>query len=82
MSTPAHSIDWDGVKVLDREAKWFKRGVKEAIQIKRRGSNLNRDKGRHQLPPAFDSILSSDQPPSTSGQMTQNPGNRNSISRH
>ena len=30
-----HDIDWEGVKVLDKEDNWFRRGVKEAINIKR-----------------------------------------------
>ena len=60
---------------------WFNR-VREAIQIKRRGSNLNKDKGRHQQPSAYDSILSSDRRLSTSGQMTKFPATLDNISRH
>ena len=40
-----HDIDWTGVKVLERESKEFSRRVLEAIQIKTKGPNLNRDKG-------------------------------------
>ena len=48
---------------------WFKLGVKEAIHIKRKASDRNKDKGRHQLPSVYDSIISSDRS-TTSGQMT------------
>ena len=40
-----HDIDWTGVKVLERESKEFSLRVLEAIQIKTKGPNLNRDKG-------------------------------------
>ena len=77
-----HSIDYEGVVVKAREEDWFKRGVKEAIHIKRKASDLIKDKGRHQLPSVYDSIISSDQS-TTSGQMTQSPANSNTnISRH
>ena len=77
-----HSIDYEGVVVKAREEDWFKRGVKEAIHIKRKASDLNKDKGRHQLPSVYDSIISSDQS-TTSDQMTQSPANSNTnISRH
>ncbi|XP_072048871.1 uncharacterized protein [Amphiura filiformis] len=87
VSGSAHSIDWEGVKILDREENWFRRGVKEAIQIKRNESDLNRDKGRHHLPPTYDSVIhSSDRRRSTSvatsGQMTQFPATNQNISRH
>ena len=38
-----------GVNVLDKEDNWFRRGVKEAINIKWTSSDLNRDRGRHHL---------------------------------
>ena len=40
-----HQIDWDGVRILDREEGWYRRGVQEAIHIRRSGSDLNRDRG-------------------------------------
>ncbi|XP_066263270.1 uncharacterized protein [Branchiostoma lanceolatum] len=48
-----HKIDWDNVKVLDQDSDWFSRGVREAIQIRRQRSTLNRDRGRHYLKPDF-----------------------------
>ncbi|KAI8483456.1 hypothetical protein Bbelb_387880 [Branchiostoma belcheri] len=44
-----HNIDWDRVKVLDQDSDWFARGVREAIQIRRQCSTLNKDRGRHYL---------------------------------
>ena len=55
-----HRIDWSNVKVLDQDSNYFSRGVREAINIYRHPSSLNRDKGRHQLPPVYQSILSHD----------------------
>ncbi len=46
-----HSIDWSKVKVLDQDSDWYSRGVREAINIRRISSTLNRDWGRHDLPP-------------------------------
>ena len=55
---------------------------KEAIHIKHKVSDLNKDKGRHQLPSVYDSVISSDQS-TTSGQITQSPANSSTnISRH
>ena len=69
-----HSIDWEGVRILDREANWYKRGVREAIQIRRTGSDLNRDRGRHDLPVVYNKLLSLDTnqsiPVVQSGQVT------------
>ncbi len=52
-----NDIDWEGVKVLDKETNWFRRGVKEAINIKRTNSDLNRDRGRHHLPRSYNRII-------------------------
>ena len=56
-----HKIDWDGVRILDREEDWYRRGVREAIHIRRSGSDLNRDRGRHDLPVVYNRLLSLDQ---------------------
>ena len=68
--------DYEGAVVKAREEDWFKRGVKETIHIKGKASDLNKDKGHHQLPSVYDSIISSDRS-TTSGQMTQSPANSN-----
>ena len=52
-----HDIDWEGVKVLEMEKNWFRRGVKAAINIKRTNRNLNRDRGRHHLPSAYNRLI-------------------------
>ncbi|CAH1245983.1 Hypp7622 [Branchiostoma lanceolatum] len=39
------------VTILDRESRWFERGVKEAVYIRSRSPSLNRDQGRRRLPP-------------------------------
>ena len=66
-----HDIDWEGVKVLDKEDNWFRQGVKEAINIKQTSSDLNRDRGRHHLPSAHDRVISSrDSSPSGLGHVT------------
>ncbi|KAI8502833.1 hypothetical protein Bbelb_195350 [Branchiostoma belcheri] len=57
---PRPYIDWDRVKVLDQDSDWFARGVREAIQIRRQRSTLNKDRGRHYLKPAYDCLLSGD----------------------
>jgi len=53
-----HQIDWDNIKVLDREPKEFPRRVREAIYIKKEGPRLNRDKGLD-LDPVWDNLLTS-----------------------
>ncbi len=54
-----HNVDYDNVKVLDRETNWFRRGVKEAIQIEVSEADLNRDRGRHTLPRVYRGLLHS-----------------------
>ncbi len=56
---PGHRVAMDDVKILDREPKWFERGVKEAIYIRTRRPDLNRDGGRYQLPHLWDRLLQS-----------------------
>ena len=54
-----HLIDWEETKIIDRDPNPFTRKVREAIQIRKRGTKaLNHDDGLHSLdhvynPPVF-----------------------------
>ena len=50
MNSKKHSFKNQEVNILDREGKWFERGVKEAIYVTREEPSLNRGGGlRHNL---------------------------------
>ena len=51
-----HKIDWEGIKVLDKDNRDFPRLVKEAIQIRKSDSTMNRDVGLD-LPAIYNSAL-------------------------
>ena len=53
-----HTITIENTKVLDKEADWFRRGVKEAIHIYQEKASLNLDKGRHYLEDGYKCLLS------------------------
>ena len=57
MNIKQHSFSQDNVSVLDREPKWFQRGVKEAVHIAASRPSLKRDRGRHILPAAYNSLV-------------------------
>ncbi|XP_049914604.1 uncharacterized protein LOC126398968 [Epinephelus moara] len=55
-----HSFEDSNVHTLDREDRWFERGVKEAIYVKLEKPSLNRGGGlRHHLSPTYNAVLSS-----------------------
>ena len=54
-----HEINWEGVKILDKESVDVKRKIKEAIHIRRQRLTLNRD-GGYDIPAIFDHLLSRD----------------------
>ena len=54
---PSHTVSLDSTKLLDKEPKWFERGVKEAVYIRAHSPSLNRDGGRHQLPHIWDRVI-------------------------
>ncbi|XP_072033335.1 uncharacterized protein [Amphiura filiformis] len=62
-----HSIDWDGVRILDREEDWFRRGVRESDPNKENWQRPQQRPGRHDLPVVYNKILSLDQNQSISG---------------
>ena len=43
--TENHTIDWDGVKFIDKEPNRRTRQIKEAIWIRKTKTAKNRDKG-------------------------------------
>ena len=55
----AHSFEDSNNRILDREDRWFERGVKEAIYVKVEKPSLNRGGGlRHHLSPIYNAALS------------------------
>ena len=56
--SPGHNVDINNAKILEREPRWFERGVKEAIHIRAKVPSLNKDGGRHQLPHIWDRLIS------------------------
>ncbi len=46
-----HKLDAENIKIVDRESRWFQRGVREALHIRSRSPSLNRDRGRQNIPP-------------------------------
>ena len=56
-----HSVDIESVRILDRAPSWFKRDIKEAVDIHVRAHKpvLNRDGGRYNLPHIWDNTLTS-----------------------
>jgi hypothetical protein len=59
LNETGHSLDEEGTRVVAREEQFWPRKIHEAIEIKLRAPNLNRDAGYH-LPPIYDSLLLSD----------------------
>ncbi len=51
-----HRIDWDGVRVIDQEQRFFPRKIREAIKIWERAPELNRDRG-YKLAPVYQAVL-------------------------
>ena len=53
--------------VLCTEENWFKRGVKEAVAIKKIKPTLNKDQGRYHLSSLYDNLIRSSVAMKTSG---------------
>lgn len=45
------------IKILGRDKNWFRRGIREAIEIKRLNPALNKDRGRHILSNSWSVLL-------------------------
>ena len=52
-----HGKDKMNVKIIGREENNWKRGIKEAIEIKRRKPTLNQDDGRYNLAAIYDIVI-------------------------
>ena len=52
-----HVINWDEVKIKDSDSNERKRGIREAIAIRRNRHTMNRDEGRYILSHTYDQIL-------------------------
>ena len=57
IESPGHHIDLENVKILDREPRWFDKGVKDAIYIYINQPTLKKDGGWYKLPNAYDPVL-------------------------
>ena len=44
-------------EILCTEDNWFKRGIKEAIAIKKIKPTLNKDEGRYHIPAIYDKLI-------------------------
>ena len=66
-SNNTHKIDWDNVKVLEKETKDFPKKVLEAIHIRKKVPNVNRDKGLD-FDPVLDDLV---KPTKTRGTKTE-----------
>ena len=72
-----HVIDWDNAKILDRDSNLFTKKVREAIQIRTRGTKaLNRDDRVYSLDHVYNPLLKRHQLPGneTTSSRAQLPG--------
>ena len=52
-----HAIDWQSPKIVDKATDWGKRGIREAITIRKLLNNMKRVKGRYFLLHLYDDLL-------------------------
>ena len=52
-----HVIDWENVKIVDRESDDRTRRIREAIHIRKEQELMNRDEGGHRLSHLYDVLL-------------------------
>ena len=57
MADGEHSRDDMILEILGFEDNWWKRGIKEAIDIKKYKPTLNKDQGRYHLPSIWDNVI-------------------------
>ncbi|KAI0230484.1 Centrosomal protein of 89 kDa [Lamellibrachia satsuma] len=56
-TTENHIIDWERVKIVDKEPNQRIRHIKEAIWIRKTRTPINRDEGSYQLPHVYDDVI-------------------------
>ena len=59
-----HVMNWDDVKILERESDKYTRWIKESVQVRmlHKDIPMNRDEGNYKLPHVWDTLLA--KPPS------------------
>ncbi len=67
MGSHNHRFAPETVTVKCKEKDWFRRGIAEAIWIAKENPSLNRDRGKHTLPPVYNQLLSSRDAHTTQG---------------
>ncbi|KAI0217606.1 Ankyrin repeat domain-containing protein 27 [Lamellibrachia satsuma] len=56
-TTENHTIDWEGVNIVDKEPNRRIRHIKEAIWIRKTTTSINRDEGNYELPHVYDDVM-------------------------
>ena len=56
MGYTKHKVD-QNIRIVNSNSRWFQRGVRKAIQIRSRSPTLNRDRGRHNIPSIYNTIV-------------------------
>ncbi len=52
-----HTMSWEEARIIAKEGNWFRRGIREAICIRREeGHTINHDRGRHDLSNVYNPI--------------------------
>ncbi|KAI8484087.1 hypothetical protein Bbelb_382050 [Branchiostoma belcheri] len=59
IESPGHTVDLEGLRILDTKQDYFKRGIIEAIYIRALQPSLNRDGRRYRLQTTLDPLLTS-----------------------
>ena len=60
MATHDHQKNEVTVKAIAYDENWYTRGLREAIEIKKKRPTLNEDEGRYHLSPIYDTIFGND----------------------
>ncbi len=55
-----HVINWNEVEIVDKDEDFKKRGIREALSIRKEKNKMNRDEGRYQLSHVYDTLLRSE----------------------